>query len=129
MRFVCGKVVPKVLEICALAALNQRFGSRTVKAEVPEVGVVVNCPPPSYAREEGIHHNQFFHLGRKLRGVGVSDHEADVVANDFCFLDTERAGQRMNSYCCRLHIETICRNSRVPNTGQVGCNHGESLSQ
>ena len=54
MRLIGGKVIPVVLEVYALATLNQRFRCGPVKAEVPEAGVVVDGFPLTDTREESI---------------------------------------------------------------------------
>ena len=43
------------------------------------------------ARQERIHQRDALDLGRILRGVGVGDHQADVVADDADALEAERA--------------------------------------
>ena len=86
---VIGEVVPEVLEVSSLAAFDEGFGGGAVEAEVPVVWVVVDGFPALDTGEEGVHEDELFDLGGIHCGVGVGDHETDVVAYYFCLLDSE----------------------------------------
>src|SRR6266436_10030073 len=117
MSLVGCEVVPEIIEVSTLAALNQGFWGRPVEAEMPYVGVVVDRLPPRDAWQESIHQNEFRDFRRKLRGVGVGDHEADVVAHDLSFLHSERLSEIMNADGCTLHVQTMGGDIRVSDAG------------
>src|SRR5712664_4140197 len=87
---------------------------------MPEAWVVVDRFPLTYAGEKCIHHNKLFHFGRELRGVGIGDHEADVVPNHPGFLDAERPGKRMNADRRSLHVQTVRGDLESPMPGRSG---------
>src|SRR5487761_408085 len=129
MSLVRCEVIPEILEVGALAALNQGFGGRPVEAEMPYVGAVVNGLPSSHARDESIHQDEFRHFRRELRGVGVGDHKADVVSHHLGLLHAEGLSEAMNADGGALHVQTVGRNVRVSDAGQVWCDYGEALRQ
>src|SRR5260221_6159224 len=129
MVLVSRKVVPEVFEVNALSALDQRFRRWTIETEVPDSRIIVYGVPLAYAGKKGVHHHKLRCLRGKLRGIGISDHQTDIVSHDLCFLDSERARQRMNSDWGSLHVQTVSRNRRVADAGQIGCDHGKSLGQ
>src|ERR1700731_4770010 len=81
MSLVRREVVPEIVEVGALATLNQGFGGRTIEAEVPYGGAVVNRLPTLYARKESIHQDELRYLARKPCNVGVGNHENDVMSH------------------------------------------------
>src|SRR5260370_12558392 len=87
--FVCGEVVPEVFEKNALASLNQLFRSRSVEAEMPEAGVIVDGLPSTHARQKGIHDDQLFHFSRKLRRIPASNHPTNIMPNHPTFLNSD----------------------------------------
>ncbi len=86
-RFVglCGtgaEVIPDAVEIDALAALHETLFLRTPEGEVPELVVFYDVVPGGDARQRSVHDDQTLDLIGVERGVGVSDHDADVVRDD-----------------------------------------------
>src|ERR1700677_2835482 len=63
-RFVRREVVPEVREIDLLPSCDQSFWRRTVKAEVPKIGIVISKFPARDARKEGIHNDKLLDFGR-----------------------------------------------------------------
>ena len=59
MILVGCKVIPEIVEVGALPALNKSLGGRSIEAEVPDVRVVVDGFSAWHAWEEGIHQNKF----------------------------------------------------------------------
>lgn len=55
----------------------------------------------------------------KLRGVGVRDHQANVVSDYSCFLHTKRLYERVDSSGCILHIQSVTRNIRITDPREV----------
>src|SRR5260370_39473906 len=109
MSLVGRKVVPEIVEVSTLATLNQGFGGRTIKAEVPYGRVVVDRLPTLYAGKESIHQDELRHLGRKLCGVGVGNHETDVMSHDLGLLHAERLSTAVNTDGRILHAKTVGR--------------------
>ena len=62
--------------------MNQGFRGWPVETEMPDSRIVVHRSPLPDAREERVHHHQFLDFPRKLCGVGVRHHEADVVSDE-----------------------------------------------
>lgn len=124
-RLVGGEVVPEVLEVGPLTSLHEGLGRRTVEAEVPDAGVVVDRPPSRDAREERVHQHELLDLGRELRGVRVGDHQPDVVADDARSLDAQGPGEGVNDDGRALHVEPRLRDPRVADPGQIRRDHPE----
>src|SRR5258708_983363 len=74
-------------------------------------------------------HKQLPIFRRELRRVGIRDHKADVVPRHFCFLNTERLSEVMNSDGSVLHVQPIIWNRGVANAGQVWRNYRETLRE
>src|SRR5207244_8498957 len=104
MSLVGCEVIPEIVEVGALTALNQSFGSRPVEAEMPYARVVVNGLPTTHAGEESIHKDEFGHLRRELRGVGIDDHQTDIVSHNLSFLHAQRLSQVMNADGGTFHV-------------------------
>jgi hypothetical protein len=68
-------------------------------------------------------------LSRELSGVGVRDHEPDIVANDLSLLDAERTHQPMNAGGGRLHVEAVLRDLGVADSGQIGSDDSELIRE
>ena len=96
---------------------------------MPDVGIVVDGFPTGHAGEEGIHQNKFRDFRRELRGVGVGDHQANVVPHNFSFLHAKRLNQIMNADGGALHVEAAGGNVGVSDAGKVWRDHGETLGQ
>src|SRR5580700_4388093 len=109
MSLVGRKVVPEIVEVGALATLNQGFGGRTIEAEVPYGGIVVNRLPTLYAGKESVHQDELHHLDRKLCSIGVGNHETDVMSHDLGLRHTERLSKVVNTDGGILHVKTAGR--------------------
>ena len=96
---------------------------------MPDARVVVDALPSGNARKKRIHHDELLHFRWELCGVAIGDHQPYVVTDDSRLCDTEQLGKRMNTDRSGLHIQTIRRDFRVTNPGQVGCDHRESLGK
>src|ERR1700674_909842 len=108
-----------MLEVGALAPLHQGFRGWPVETEMPVTGIVVDRFPPTDAGEERIHHHKFFHFGRELRGVSISDHQADVVSYHPGFLNPKWAGKSMNSCRRSLHVQAVRGNRGISDSRQI----------
>src|ERR1700676_3262762 len=129
MSLVGREVVPEIVEVGTLATLNQGLGGRTIEAEVPYGRVVVTRLPTLDAGKESIHQDELRHLGRKLRSIGVGNHETDVMSHDLGLLHSERLGKVMNTDGGILHVQTVGGDVRVSYPGQVWCDYGKPLGQ
>src|ERR1022692_4667572 len=69
--------------ISVLLATGRTFPTIRLDGLPPNVAtkLLTNGVPTSHAEQEGVHQDEFCHVGRKLRGVSVRHHEADVVAH------------------------------------------------
>src|SRR5215813_12061472 len=91
-----------------------------MKPKVPKVRAVIGKFPSRHARDKGIHHNEFLDFSRKLRGISVSHHQADVVPDHSRFRNAEGVSKRMNSDSGRLHVETVLGNIGFAYAGRSG---------
>src|SRR5207253_9649717 len=64
-----------------------------------------------------------------LRGIGVSDHQSNVVTNDDLMLIAKRLGQGMNILVHRLLVVTRHRLGRLAEAAQVRRDHCMTLCQ
>jgi len=64
-----------------------------------------------------------------LRGIGVSDHQSNVVPNNNLAVITERLGQGMNILGHRLLVVTRRRLGQLAEAAQVWRDHGMVLCQ
>jgi hypothetical protein len=92
---------------------------------VPDVGRVVDVLPPIDAGKEGVHQREPLHFLRKLGGIGVGDHQPDVVADHACLRHPKRLRKGVNADGRRLHVEAVGGNHRVADTGKIGGDDGE----
>ena len=90
MLGIGGEVVPEMLEVSSLATLDQRERHFTVEVEVPQIAHQPDIFPIADAGQEGVHQHQPVRLLRELRGVSVSHHQSDVVADHLGALESER---------------------------------------
>ncbi len=60
---------------------------------------------------------------RVLRGVGIGNHQPDVMTNDDLVLIAERVGEGMNVLGHGLLVVTRQRLGRLAESAQVGCNY------
>src|ERR1700721_2529956 len=125
MSLVRREVVPEIVEVGALATLNQGFGGRTIEAEVPYGGAVVNRLPALYAGKESIHQDELRHLGRKLCSVGIGNHETDVMSHDLGLLHAERLSKVMNTDGRSIHVKNGGKDVRVSYPGQAWRDYGK----
>ena len=129
MRLVSGEVVPEMLEICPLAALHQGFGGRTIKTKMPDTRIIIHILPSGHTWEKSIHHHELLRFRWKLRSIRISNHKSYVVTDDSRFPDAQGLGECVNSDSSGLHIQTVCRNLRIADPREVGCNHGKLLGK
>jgi len=55
-----------------------------------------------------------------LGGVGIGDHQADVVTDDASFFDAERLGERVDAGGGGFHVETVGGNAGIADAGRSG---------
>ena len=73
------EVVPEVLEVDALATINERQWRLAVKMEMPEIPEQPDARPIADTRKKSVHQRNPLHFTRELCGVSISDHQADIV--------------------------------------------------
>jgi hypothetical protein len=88
-RAVGGEVVPEVLEVDALAALDEGQRRLAVEVEVPEVLQQEEVRRIAHTRNEGVQQRDAIDLGRILGGIRVGYHQADVVTGHASLPDAE----------------------------------------
>ena len=93
-----------MLEIDALASGDELQRHLAVEVEVPEVAQQPDGLPLAHARQERIHERDALDLGRKLRGIGIGDHEPDIVADEPHAPVAERRGERLHILRHRLLV-------------------------
>src|SRR5438045_9736670 len=79
-----GELVPRSIEVDALAAGDESLHIRAAKAEMPEERVFEDFLPWSDARQRRIHQNKPRDPAWVLRCEGIADHIADVVGDEVC---------------------------------------------
>ena len=77
-----AEVVPDAVEIDALAALDEALFVGAPEGEVPEAVVFDDVVPGGDAGEGSVHDDEALDFVGVERGVGVGDHDADVVRDD-----------------------------------------------
>ena len=87
-----------MLEVRPLPASDQRLWRRPVEPEVPDGWMVVDRLPPFDAGQERVHEHELVDVGRELCGVGVGDHQPDVVTHDSGLAQTELLHERMHPH-------------------------------
>ena len=97
--------------------------------EVPQVAQQPDLGPVADAGQEGIHQNDAFHFPGVLRGVGVGDHQANVMTDDFDLVVAERLHQRMNILGEGLLVVAAIRLGRRACATQVGRNDRLPVAQ
>src|SRR5207245_2857547 len=97
LRFVGGKTIPEVVKVDALSPAYQRFRCRTVETKVPNARVVVHSQPSFDARQKCVEQRQFLSFRLKLRGIGISDHQPDVMSYHAGLSYPERLREIMNT--------------------------------
>ena len=100
-----------------------------VEMEVPEVAQQPHRLPLADARQERIHQRDALDLGRKLRGIGIGDHEADIVAGEPHAPVAERRGERVDVLRHRLLVVALRRLGGLAEAAQIGRDHGVRLGQ
>src|SRR5206468_12878909 len=110
----------EVLEVDPLAPLDQCQRHGTVEVKVPEIAQQPDVLPGADARQEGVHQYDTLGCLRKLRGVGVRDHQADVVADDADVIESQRRGQGVDVDGQRLLVVAGFRLGGSTGAAQVG---------
>src|SRR5205807_8861822 len=81
-RQIAHENVPESVQIDSLPTCNKPLGVRAVEVEMPDARTKENRVPRLDAGNRRVHYDQTVNLVRVHRGVGVSDHVADVVSDD-----------------------------------------------
>src|SRR5262249_15522055 len=126
---VSGEIVPEVLEVHSLTTANERLRRWTVEPEVPDGGIVVDRLPAFHARQKRVHEHELVDVVRELRGVGVRDHQPDVVTDDGRLPESQLLDQRVDTSGGMRHIQSVGGNGRSANARQVWSNDGEIRGQ
>ena len=93
-----------MLEVDALPAVHQRQRRLTVEMEMPEIAQQPHRGPVADPGQKRIHQHDTVDLGGILGGIGIGDHQPDVVADDPDARQAERGGQRMDVLRHRLLV-------------------------
>ncbi len=86
---VAGEVVPDAVEVDALAAGDEAVLVRALEREVPEAMVLDDVVPRGNAGDGSVHDDEALDLVGIEGGVGVRDHDADIVLADAGAVVTE----------------------------------------
>ncbi len=126
---VGGEIVPEVLEVDALAAVDQLERRLAVEVEVPEVAQQPDVRPVADAGQERVHQHDAVDLGGILRGVGVGDHQPDVVTGDAHMLVAERGGERVDVLRHGLLVVALLGLGGLAEAAQIGRDDGVGLGE
>ena len=100
-----------------------------VEVEVPEVAQEPDVLPVADAGQEGVEERDALDLRREPRGVGVRDHESDVVPGDCDLRVAERHGERMDVAGHRHLVVAAFGLARRAGAAQIGCDHRAGLRE
>ena len=96
---------------------------------MPEIPQQPDGRPIADAGEEGVHQRDPGHLGRVLRGVGIGDHQPDIMSYDADTLVPEGRGEGANILRHGLLVVTACRLRGIPEAAQIGRDHHMRLGK
>ena len=77
-----GEVIPEMLEIDPLPAFDEGERRLTVKMKMPEIPEKPDGFPVTNPRKKCIHQRDTGHLAGKLCGMGIRNHQSDIVPGD-----------------------------------------------
>ena len=129
MRRIGGEIVPEMLEIDAFAALDQRQRRLAVEVEMPEVAQQPDLRPVADAGQERIHQRDAADVRRILGGIGIGDHQPDVVAGDADIPQAKRHGKRVDVRGHGLLVVAAFRLVRCAEAAQVRGDHRMRLGE
>ncbi len=99
------------------AAFDERFRRRTVKSKLPQIVVVIRELPSLNTGKESVHNDEFLDFCGELRGIGVSNHQTDVVADNASLRNTDRFRERMNANGRCFHVAAVFRDIGIADAG------------
>src|ERR1700682_1998353 len=100
-RITC-EIVPDSVEIDAFPSCYKPLGIGPVEVEMPDARIQENGVPWLDAGNRCIHDDQTINLVLVHRGIGVSDHVADVVSDDGSVVESESGYHSPQVLCLRL---------------------------
>ena len=115
-----AKSFQKCLEVDPLAPLNQGQGHLAIEVEVPEIAEQPDVLPVADARQEGVHQHRARGRLRELGGIGIRDHQADVVTDNADAIESQRVGQLVDVDRERLLVVAGLRLGGAAGPAQVG---------
>jgi hypothetical protein len=115
MRWIGGELVPKAVEINALATRHQALHVGPAEAEMPEQRILQNFVPWPYAGHWRIHHHEARGAILVCYGEGEGHHVADVVADYIGLANVQRVEHASDVFGLVLFGEA------------VGCGCGQAL--
>lgn len=108
-------------------ATSQR--RRAVKVKMPEVPEEPDVHPIAHPGKKGVHQCDPVHFGGILSGVGVGDHQPDIVAYNPDALVPEQCREGVDVLRHRLLVVTALRLGRLPEAAQIGGDHAVRLGE
>jgi hypothetical protein len=97
--------------------------------EVPQVTQEPHVLPAADAGQEGVHQHHPLGDLRELRGVGIRDHQPDVVADDANAIELERRCQLVDVDGHALLVVSGRWFGRASGASQVGYDDGVTLRE
>ena len=81
---------------------------------MPGIRIIVDRFPSGNAGKKRIHHRELLSFARELRGVGVRDHQPDVVSHHARLVDLQGTNQVMDLLRRGDHVGlVVCGNRRI----------------
>jgi hypothetical protein len=98
-----------------------------VKPKVPQIVVVICKFPSRYTRKKSVHNDELLDFCGELSGIGVCNHQADVVPDNRGLRNADRFRERMNANGRRLNVAASLGNIGVADAWQVRGDYSESV--
>ena len=99
-----------------------------VEAEVPD-RCIVDVPPRADAGQKRVHQRELLHLAGIHRGIRVSDHQADVVADDASAIVAELVHALVDPLRGGLHVDAARRDRGVADAWEIDRDDGEARGE
>ena len=84
-----GQLVPKPIEVDALASFHEPLDVRSAEIEMPQQWAARDLLPGANTRQRGVYHDKPHDALGKLRGERIPHHVADVMGDDIGFLNPQ----------------------------------------
>lgn len=124
-----AEVVPDAVEVDALAALYEAVFVGTPEGEVPEPVVFDDVVPGRDAGEGRVHDDEAVDLVGVEGGIGVGDHDADVMRDDEGVVEAEGGDDGANVGCLSFFVAAAGGAGGTADAAEVGHDDGVGFDE